>query len=124
MAKKGLKLKIPLLGKISLNNQQTWLAAIGLAGLGAITYLAYTGRDVGIPFIDKGVDQYGEFVEDVSGFNFPGGPMPSPVAAAPPVSIQQADELPLSGAYAVDAPLPYQDWWTNNIDEDDRIIVA
>lgn len=124
MAKKGLKLKIPLLGKLSLNNQQTWLAALGLAGLAGITYLAYTGRDVGIPFIDKNVDQYGEFIEDVSGFNFPGGPAPVVAAVAPPVSIQQADELPLSGAYAVDAPMPYSDWWTNNIDEDDRIVVA
>lgn len=124
MAKRGLKLKIPLLGKLSLNNKQTWLAAIGLAGLGAITYLAYTGRDTGISFIDKNVDQYGELVEDVTGFNFPGGPMPVVPVAAPPVSIQQADELPLSGAYAVDAPMPYTDWWTTATDEDDRIVVA
>lgn len=124
MAKKGLKLKIPLLGKLSLNNQQTWLAALGLAGLAGITYLAYTGRNVGVPFIDQNIDQYGELVEDVTGFNFPGGPAPVAPVAAPPVSIQQADELPLSGAYAVDAPLPYSDWWTTETDADDRIVVA
>jgi hypothetical protein len=34
------------------------------------------------------------------------------------------DDMVFSGAYAADSALPYNDWWTNDISEDDRIIVA
>lgn len=130
-SKKGMSFSLPILGKVKLNQQQTYLAgaaALGIIGLG---FLAYTGKTTGVPFVDTSAQRFGELATEYTGFNFPGAPAPvapmeaPPVAVAePPLSPQGVEELPLSGSYAVDAPLPYSDWWNNDIDEDDRIVVA
>lgn len=85
-------MKIPFFGKKKLNKNQTWLLGAGLAGLGLIAYLAYSGRRSGFSYLDTAVDQFGNLVDD---FGFPvgkvtgtpGGGGIAPVAT-PPMSIK------------------------------------
>lgn len=131
MARKGFRIKLPGVGK--LNQNQTWLLVAGLGGLGLLAFLSLTGRKTGFSPLDKFSTQFGdvtglepELLAQINAQKLFGGPA-TPPAMVPPVqtSTQMSmDELPLAGAYAVDAPLPYIDWWNNDIDSDDRIIIA
>lgn len=134
--RRGFRVSLPGVGK--LNNNQTMILGAGVAGLGLLAFLAYTGKNTGIGFLDQTVDQFGNLVDDY-GFPVGGGaallgpggaakapvplakPMPAAVPAANPAMME---DLVFSGSYATDAPLPYTDWWNNAIDEDDRIVVA
>ena len=132
--RKGIRFTIPGIGKkVSLNNQQSLLATAGLAGLGLLAFLAYTGKNTGIGYLDQAADQFGNLVDDY-GFPVGGGaailgpaaaavPMKKP-AVVPAANPGMMDELIFSGSYATDAALPYTDWWNNAIDEDDRIAIA
>lgn len=125
--KRGIRLSIPGVGKLGTNQSMILLA--GGAGLAVLAYLAYSGKTTGIGFVDTAADRFEDIYEDYLG---PLGPAeaatPPPVQAAPVVPTAPAtasmDDMVFSGAYATDAPMPYQDWWNNNIDDDDRIIVA
>ena len=129
MAKRAFKLRIPGLGKFGGKNQNLILA--GLGGLAVLAYLAYSGKKTGIGFVDQAAGQFEGLYEDYIGPfpDMPGG-APPPVQTAPVVPAAPRaggvgfDDMVFSGAYATDSALPYQDWWTNDIAEDDRIIVA
>lgn len=135
MARRGFRLRLPGLGKLKLNQNQTWLAIAGLGGLGLLAYLAYSGKKTGLGFLDNAAGQFEDLYEDYV------GPFPDMPGAAPAPKIQSApivpsaggggagrgmsfDDMVFSGAYATDSPMPYTDWWNNDIAEDDRIIVA
>lgn len=128
-SRKGIKL--PIVGNLNMKSPKTWLL-LGGVGLGVLYFLASTGRNTGIQFVDRAADQFEDYYEDYIG---PLGP--AAAAAAPPVTAAPVvpsaggatrgmtfDDMVFSGAYATDAALPYQDWWTNDISDDDRIIVA
>lgn len=132
MARRGFRLKIPGIGtKLNLKSPNTWLFA-GLAGLGVLAYLAYSGKKTGFGPLDTAAGQFEDIYEDYIG-PFPdmpmGGPMKKPVQTAPVVPSAPSkgmafDDMVFSGAYATDAPTPYVDWWNNDISDDDRIIIA
>ncbi len=134
--RRGFRVSIPGIGK--LYNNQTMILGAGVAGLGLLAFLAYTGKNTGIGYLDTAVDQFGNLVDDY-GFPVGGGaallgppgakppvPMPKPMMAGVPAGgpAMSMEDMVFSGAYATDAPMPYTDWWNNAIDEDDRIIVA
>jgi hypothetical protein len=133
--RRGFRVSLPGIGK--LNNNQTMLLGAGVAGLGLLAFLAYTGKNTGIGYLDSAVDQFGNLVDDY-GFPVGGGaallgPMGAKPAIAmpkgPPVSTaggpaMSMEDMVFSGAYATDAAMPYTDWWNNAIDEDDRIVIA
>lgn len=107
----------------------------GIATLGLLAYLAYSGKKTGFGPLDTAADQFEDIYEDYVGPfpNMPGaGPVPAkPMQTAPVVPSAGAaargmsfDDMVFSGAYATDAPLPYTDWWNNDISDDDRIIIA
>jgi hypothetical protein len=122
--------RIPLVGKLNLKSPNTWLLAGGVA-LAGLYFLASTGRSTGVQFIDRAADEFEGLYEDYV------GPLGPAAAAAAPPRMQTApivpsspsrgmsfDDMVFSGAYAADSALPYNDWWTNDISEDDRIIIA
>lgn len=134
MARRGFRL--PIIGNISTKNKWILWGGLGLLGLAA---LAWSGRSTGIRPIDWAVgefeDIYGGTLEPYLGPLGPGeaGVPIGPVSAAPVVPSAPGpaatrgmafDDMVFSGAYATDSPLPYQDWWTTDISEDDRIIIA
>lgn len=130
MARSRKNIRLPIVGKLNLKSPNTWLLAGGVA-LAGLWFLASTGRNTGVQFIDKAADQFEDYYEDFVGPLGPAGPMKPPVKAAPVVPSAGAasrgmtfDDMVFSGAYATDSALPYQDWWNNDISDDDRIIVA
>ena len=131
MASRRNRIKIPFVGNINLKSPKTWMLFGGVA-LAGLAYLAYSGRNTGVQFIDSAADQFEGLYEDYLGPfpNMPPGSKP-PMKAAPVVPSASAasrgmtfDDMVFSGAYATDSALPYTDWWNNDISDDDRIIVA
>ena len=131
MARRSRAIRLPFIGK--LGGKKGGLLTLGLLGIAGLAFLAWSGRSTGIKPIDWAV---GEF-EDIYGGTLgpylgPLGPEEAgPVAAAPIVPAAAAptrgmsfDDMVFSGAYATDSPMPYTDWWTTDVNEDDRIIVA
>lgn len=131
MARRGFRFKIPGLGKLSLTSPTTWLIAGGV-GLGLLAYLAYSGKKTGVGFLDTAAGRFEGLYEDYIGpfpdmpgpAGAPPGVMTAPVVPSAPTRGMNFEDMVFSGAYATDAPMPYTDWWNNDISEDDRIIVA
>ena len=73
MAKRN-RIKIPFVGNINLKSPKTWMLFGGVA-LAGLAYLAYSGRNTGVQFIDKAADTFENYYEDYVGPIGPGGPM-------------------------------------------------
>jgi hypothetical protein len=129
--RRGMNFKIPGLGKLNFKSTNTWLLIGGL-GLAGLYFLASTGRNTGVGFVDKAADVFEDYYEDYVGPLGPGGAPAGPMPAATPAPMVPGaaargmafDDMVFSGAYATDSPMPYTDWWNNDISDDDRIIVA
>ena len=127
MARRG-NIRLPIIGNLNLKSPKTLLILGGL-GLGALYFLASSGRATGVQFIDRAADTFEDVYEDYVGPLGPAGaPMKkmqtAPVVPSSPTKGMAFDVMVFSGAYATDSAMPYSDWWTNDISEDDRIIIA
>lgn len=130
MARRGLKISLPFIGR--LNSKTSGIVALAGLGVLGLAFLAWSGRQTGVKFIDTAAQGFEDIYEQYVGPLGPGGAPPvsaAPVVPSPAAAIggtrgMSFDDMVFSGAYATDSPMPYSDWWTTDINEDDRIIIA
>ena len=63
MARSRKNIRLPIVGKLNLKSPNTWLLAGGVA-LAGLWFLASTGKQSGVQFIDRAADQFEDIYED------------------------------------------------------------